>query len=64
MRELPLQFADIAKAAFSRARKGLWAVVDTAHRGHRPDCDTLVHRDAAAVSHVQAVKQDARGRGR
>jgi hypothetical protein len=30
-----------------------------ADRGHRPGCDKLVPPDAAAVSHVQAVKEDA-----
>lgn len=34
-------------------------VQQAAHRGHRPDCDKLVRPDAAAVSHVQAGKEDA-----
>ena len=32
--------------------------------GHRPDCDKLVRPDAAAVSHVQAVRRMREGGGR
>jgi hypothetical protein len=34
-------------------------VLQAAHRGHRPDCDKLVLPDAAAVSHVQVVEEQA-----